>query len=464
VLKKIRHLVSPGLLLIVGSLAVSTSCISLPVPVPVDANRSLVEMSFPAPRNVVFDSALLSAQELNLNVAVLEREGGLLRFDAATLSATQLDRYCQFVFVKKGTNEPFSTFRKYFLNAWGEVRLTLLLNADTPTTSKGTLRGNFTAHAGNFAYGCNSLGLLEKEFEAALRRHLQSAVGPPPPVDPLAVGSTLYTKDGTPRPERATPSATPTPAPAPVRAPAPTPAPAPATARAPAPAATPTPPALAVGTMLFSKDGAPFGTVKLITKSVVSVSRVNGGIVNVTRDQAVSMQRVPRAEDAPPESKPLAFSEVVVEGATKDQLYSAALGWFGDTFGRAKTVLDVQDKERGRLVAKPSFAYAPKALVGSARIKGTVKYAVTVEVKDGKYRYTIDGFTHEGTPGQGAPSSFGLLTTDAKCPYSVEGVPSAAGKQETWEHLKSLAKTQADTLTASLKKRIADATKEGKDW
>ena len=270
----------------------------------------------------------------------------------------------------------------------------------------------------------------------------------------------------TPRPESATPSTSLTPVtPAPPAPPAPTPAP--ASARAPAPAPSPTsrpaPPALAVGTMLFSKDGAPFGTVKLITRSAVSVSRVNGGIVTVTRDQAVSMQRVPRAEAATPESKPLAFSEVVVEGATKDQLYSAALAWFADTFRTAKTVLDIQDKERGRLVARPSFAYEPKVSVGRARIKGTVRYAVTLEVKDGKYRYTIDGFTHEGAPGYGAPSSFGLLTTDAKCPYSVEG-PTKAGKQETWEHLKSLAKTQADILTASLKKRMADATKFAREW
>ena len=216
--------------------------------------------------------------------------------------------------------------------------------------------------------------------------------------------------------------------------------------------------------MLFSKDGAPFGTVKLITTSAVSVSRVNGGIVTVTRDEAVSMQRVPRAEDAPPGSKPLAFSEVVAaEGATKDQLYNAALAWFGDGFGSAKTVLGGQDKQRGRLVAKPTFVYVPKVSVGNARIKGTVTYAVTVEVKDGRYRYTIDGFTHEGTPGQGAPSSFGLLTTDAKCPYPVEG-PTSAGKQETWEQLKSLAKTQADTLTASLKRRMADSTKAANDW
>src|SRR5664280_1327456 len=97
----------------------------------------------------------------------------------------------------------------------------------------------------------------------------------------------------TPRPESATPSTSLTPVtPAPPAPPAPTPAP--ASARAPAPAPSPTsrpaPPALAVGTMLFSKDGAPFGTVKLITRSAVSVSRVNGGIVTMTREEAVSMQ------------------------------------------------------------------------------------------------------------------------------------------------------------------------------
>jgi hypothetical protein len=193
----------------------------------------------------------------------------------------------------------------------------------------------------------------------------------------------------------------------------------------------------------------------------VTVSLVSGGSVTVSKEQAVSMQAVVRAEDASPESKPLAFSEVVtVVGATKDQLYNAALAWFGDGFGSAKSVLGVQDKLRGRLVAKPSFAYAPKASVGSARIKGTVTYTVTVEEKDGKYRYTIDTFTHEGAPDHGAPSSFGLLTTDAKCPYPVEGLTSA-NKQETWDHLKTLAKAQADTLTASLKKRMAEAAS---DW
>src|ERR1035441_5230928 len=74
----------------------------------------------------------------------------------------------------------------------------------------------------------------------------------------------------TPRPESATPSTSLTPVtPTPPAPPAPTPAP--ASARAPAPAPSPTsrpaPPALAVGTMPFSKQGSAFGTVKLITPS-----------------------------------------------------------------------------------------------------------------------------------------------------------------------------------------------------
>ena len=75
--------------------------------------------------------------------------------------------------------------------------------------------------------------------------------------------------------------------------------PAPATALAPAPApaaarnpsATPTsPPALIVGAKLFSNDGAPFGTVVLISDTSVAVSLVGGGTVTMTTEQAIRMQ------------------------------------------------------------------------------------------------------------------------------------------------------------------------------
>jgi hypothetical protein len=49
-------------------------------------------------------------------------------------------------------------------------------------------------------------------------------------------------------------------------------------------------PALAVGTKLFSNDGAPFGTVVLTSDTSVAVSLVGGGTVTMTIEQAVGMQ------------------------------------------------------------------------------------------------------------------------------------------------------------------------------
>lgn len=165
----------------------------------------------------------------------------------------------------------------------------------------------------------------------------------------------------------------------------------------------------------------------------------------------------------PEDLKPLEFSEVVAaEGMTKDQLYSTALSWFGGAFRSAKTVFDVQDREAGRIIGKALFQYEPTVFMASARIRGVVRYSVTIEVKDGRYRYIIGNFVHEGTPGPGGPPlSFQLLTTASNFPYSFGSLdgPSSSGAQETWDHLKSVAKSEANQLIASLKPRMATATK-----
>jgi hypothetical protein len=165
------------------------------------------------------------------------------------------------------------------------------------------------------------------------------------------------------------------------------------------------------------------------------------------------------------EAKPIEYIEVVsVDGLTKDQLYSAALAWFGETFKSAKNVLDVQDREAGRIVGKPLYQYEPTVFIGSARIRGVVSYSVTLEVKDGRYRYIIGNFVHEGTPGPGgAAASFRLLTTDLKCPYSIDG-PTSSGTQETWDHLKLLAKYEANQLIVSLKSHMKQSAAKSEDW
>ncbi len=169
------------------------------------------------------------------------------------------------------------------------------------------------------------------------------------------------------------------------------------------------------------------------------------------------------------EIKPLMFSEVIPsEGRTKDQLYSAAVAWFGETFQSAKNVIDIQDREAGRIIGKPLFKYTPVIFMAGERVRGVVHYDVTIEVKDGRYRYKIDNFTHEGSSGSYsgiplAPISFQLLTREELCPYDVDGVTSS-GKQETWVDLKQKSKDEAERLILSIKSRMAQSATKSEDW
>jgi len=132
------------------------------------------------PKGQVFDAALSVAQELNLNVAVLEKESGFLRFEMATLTPWQLDKYCQYPFVDARTQATWDTFQNWNQRSLaagdgpvrGTVSLTLLMSDDGAARTKATLRGNWTAQNNTGVDQCNSLGVLEGEFETSLRSRL----------------------------------------------------------------------------------------------------------------------------------------------------------------------------------------------------------------------------------------------------------------------------------------------------
>jgi hypothetical protein len=165
-----------------------------------------------------------------------------------------------------------------------------------------------------------------------------------------------------------------------------------------------------------------------------------------------------------PTPGPLQFQEVVtVEATTRDQLYNAALAWFPEAFRSGKDVLQVQNKDAGMLVGTGAEKYEPAVFVGSSCTSGLLRYRVTVEVKDGRYRYTIDGFTHEGggPACHGAGISWGLLTTNPISP-SIKGFSSGM-EQQMWADMKKKATTLGDTLSKSLRAKLAAAATE-KPW
>lgn len=161
--------------------------------------------------------------------------------------------------------------------------------------------------------------------------------------------------------------------------------------------------------------------------------------------------------------EPVAFSEVVpVEGASAADLYNRAKLWFAKAFVDSNRVLQVQDKEAGTLVGKGAFQYEPNVLMNSSVIRGTVRYSVTVMVKDGRYKYVITDFVHEGTEKMGFNATFGLVTT-APHPPDVSGT-SKGVREKVWKHLKDVAEEQAKSLSKSLKEAMAKPGAKDDAW
>jgi hypothetical protein len=84
------------------------------------------------------------------------------------------------------------------------------------------------------------------------------------------------------------------------------------------------------------------------------------------------------------------FSEVVPTTLNKNVLHANAKEWVAKTFGDYKRVLQFEDNENCKLIIKGlsniEYAYG---IPGMATTED-ISYTITIESKDGKYRYTFD--------------------------------------------------------------------------
>lgn len=81
---------------------------------------------------------------------------------------------------------------------------------------------------------------------------------------------------------------------------------------------------------------------------------------------------------------------VTVDSASASELHSRARRWFADAFRDAQEVIQVDDAAAGVLMGK-----------GVARFNesGIIRFTVTIESKDGRYRYEVKDVRHEGVGG-----------------------------------------------------------------
>src|SRR4051812_46446632 len=117
--------------------------------------------------------------------------------------------------------------------------------------------------------------------------------------------------------------------------------------------------------------------------------------------------------------KPVSYVGVVESNESKEELYNRARRWFNGTFRDSKAVLTIQDKENGELAGNGNYRFYSDTFWGRDGTKGWIRFKISILTKDGKYKYELSEFTHEGNPLNTLNLSFGLITEDIDCPVHL---------------------------------------------
>lgn len=84
------------------------------------------------------------------------------------------------------------------------------------------------------------------------------------------------------------------------------------------------------------------------------------------------------------------YTEVVnVAGANQAELFKRLEHWFNTYYKNPTSIIQTKDASTGKIDGKHQF-YVYNEVNGKKNQFGQVKYTITVDVKEGKFRYKID--------------------------------------------------------------------------
>lgn len=163
-------------------------------------------------------------------------------------------------------------------------------------------------------------------------------------------------------------------------------------------------------------------------------------------------------------NEPITFTEVVkVDSADHTELFNRARSWFNENFRSSKDVLNIADKETGELAGKGLTQFYSSNFIGSATVRGVIRFAVTIQVKDGRYKYIITDFTHEATAAGTYTYDFGLITNDETCPHKIP-MTSKKWQNKIWTELQRKSRSEGEALATSLKSAMNKPSFNNDKW
>lgn len=93
-----------------------------------------------------------------------------------------------------------------------------------------------------------------------------------------------------------------------------------------------------------------------------------------------------------PDSKLITYKEVVQVEGTRSELFNRAIEWVNKQYKNPTAATTVRDPQTGLIdiLHRIELTFDEK---GVTRLAGIVEYSIKLELKEGRYRYTITNFT-----------------------------------------------------------------------
>jgi hypothetical protein len=104
----------------------------------------------------------------------------------------------------------------------------------------------------------------------------------------------------------------------------------------------------------------------------------------------------------------ITYQEVVeAPKINKNDLYTRGRQWFAESFKSANSVLQMDDKESGKLIGRTVFTRSyiiPAGFGMTVPQEFTVYYTINLSLKDEKFRTVVSNFRVASAPGQDSPA------------------------------------------------------------
>lgn len=78
----------------------------------------------------------------------------------------------------------------------------------------------------------------------------------------------------------------------------------------------------------------------------------------------------------------------------KAQLFGFAKSWFSEVFKSGESVIDMEDKDLGRLIGNGKMAYRQNSPFGNQVGLDVISFQMNIDTKDNKYKITIKNIKH----------------------------------------------------------------------